>query len=142
MKLLADTKKGREESRYFLDRRKLLLDDSVKSFASGQWDGEPFNVQVIAMPPEGDSLPSRELEFTFIVICDRYHKLTIRIRRELLPIIGTISLESRYIYNAEVEDFPVIRIQECQYNLVAKTKLLEESPGKLSRGGINSDKVW
>ena len=105
---------------YCWDRREMLTEGSISELNVGEWNGDSFVVQVIDRPPAFEGLLSRILPFTFIVITDGRDKTTVRISRELLPLIKSpVGL---------IEDFPVIEVKKCKYKVKPMTKLLEERP--------------
>ena len=129
------------------DRRNLLTEGCVRRLLSGEWNGESFIVQVIEVPPDREDLPSGQMEFVFVVITDGKDKSPVKISREWLSLIKIPGSESIDCHSEDsasggldskigdfdgiLEDLSIIKVEECRYNLIPKTKLLQDFPCKI-----------
>ena len=123
-RILALLKTLQREIEYCFDRRELLTMGAVKRLASGDWDGKPFVVQVIDMPPDDESLVLKDLEHVFVTITDGVYRCIVKTSRKMLPIIRA---------HQGQQDFPIIKVEGCDYHCLPETKLLLEMPCKLQR---------
>ena len=114
-----------------LDERDELTPGTVKKLASGEWDGHPFVVQIVQIQigcadesivgrPAGSD--SKVENHTKIGITDGKFITTVGLGMAMVPMLK--------IYGGEVEEFSLIFIDKCDYELRPDTKILNKVPGK------------
>ena len=90
---------------------------SVQRLLSGEWDGGPFVVQILQMPPATECFGKANA--MLVEITDGAFRGIVRVAssmtKTLLSHLGK----------------PVLRVTDCEMELVGDTKLLKQRPGWL-----------
>ena len=99
-----------------------LTEGAVKSLLTGEWNQEPFRVQIIDMQPCRE--PVAKNEYMFVEITDGRDRGVVRISPKMTPkLINRLG---------NTLTFPVIYVTNCECDFVSNTYLYKKIPGKIA----------